>query len=87
MATERTYYCDGPPDPGSDEDRCLTHATTASPPPHLPRGIIEVREVCDQPEEPLHFCGWTCLMKYAANQPEPTVIPVGPIAEGGGDGD
>jgi hypothetical protein len=74
MSVERTYYCDGPPDPDSDEDRCLTHASTASPPPYLPRGIIEVREVCDQSIEPLHFCSWDCLMKYAAAQPIPVRI-------------
>lgn len=23
----------------------------------------------------IHFCGWDCLMKHAAKQPLPTVIP------------
>lgn len=79
MSIKRTYHCDGPPETGSDEDHCLTHVSTVSPPPYLPHGIIEVREVCDRPVEPLHFCGWDCLMKYAANQPLPTVIPFNPL--------
>jgi hypothetical protein len=26
--------------------------------------------------EPLHFCAWDCLMKYAAQFDPPTVIPL-----------
>jgi len=78
MAIERTYYCDGP-DCG-DGQPC--HSTTATPPPHLPSGFLEVREVCDQPVEPLHFCGWDCLMKYAAAQPVPEIIEFDPQPPG-----
>lgn len=74
MAIERTFHCDGPAEPGSDEDRCPVHASTATPPPHLPVGIIEVRLRDSGGEEVHHFCGWDCLMKFAANQPIPERI-------------
>lgn len=70
MAIERTYYCDAA-DCGEGQP---VHARTATPPPYLPVGIIEVRESSPGDEATLHFCGWDCLMKYAAAQPIPEVI-------------
>ncbi len=69
MSIERTYYCDGPAD--NDEGRCPRHATTATPPPHLPGGFIETRQRQDAGDELHHFCSWDCAMKYAAIQPIP----------------
>lgn len=77
MSIERTYYCDGPDcgsEPGDIENPC--HVTTATPPPHLPGGFIETREVESGKEFNHHFCGWDCLMKFAAKQPIPEVIEV-----------
>jgi hypothetical protein len=73
MSIQRTYYCDGP-DPEKPEGRCMSSASTASDPPYLPHGIIEVRERCDDGDHVDHFCGWDCLMKFAADQPIPEVI-------------
>lgn len=73
MAVERAYYCDGP-DCGDGQPG---HARTALPWPHLPSGIIEVRDE----DGARHFCGWDCLMKYAAAQPIPERIEM----NGGGD--
>jgi hypothetical protein len=82
VAIERTYYCDGPDcgsEPGGIENP--VHVTTATPPPYLPSGFIETREVCSGKEYSHYFCGWDCLMKFAAAQPVPEVIPF----DGGGD--
>lgn len=66
MGVDRTYFCDGP-DCG-DGSPC--GATTATPPPYLPGGFIEARS-----DDGQHFfCGWDCLMKFAANQPIPERI-------------
>lgn len=79
MAIERTYYCEGPDcggEGGADsETTSPCHARTATPPPHLPSGFLEVRGREAGEDYVNHFCGWDCLMKYAAKQPLPTVIP------------
>jgi len=72
MSIERTYYSDNP-DCG-DEEHGSVHATTATSPPHLPMGFIEVREVMPNEQVRHHFCGWGCLMMFAAKQPIPEVI-------------
>lgn len=66
MSIERTYFCEAPD--------CEHHVRTASPPPYLPHGTIETREVDDQGDVAHHFCSWDCLMKYAAEQPVPEVL-------------
>jgi hypothetical protein len=75
MSIERTYYCEGPDcgaEPGGIE--APAHVATASPPPYLPRGVIETREVDDGGEVMHHFCSWDCCMKYAAKQPVAEVV-------------
>lgn len=78
MAIERTYYCDNPScaedHPGDGETPL--HAKTVTPPPHLPVGILEVRVGGPNGGEEFHFCGWECVMKYAAALPPPEIIPV-----------
>jgi hypothetical protein len=75
MSIERTFYCEGPADlVGTNGDRCGASMRTATPAPYLPEGVIETREKSDQGDVVHHFCGWGCLMKYAAAEPEPTVI-------------
>ena len=81
MSVSRTYHCDGP-DCGGDggETTPTVHAETASPPPHLPSGFLEVRgdrEGVHPIEGTAHFCSWDCLMKFAAARPEDTVIELG----------
>jgi hypothetical protein len=63
MSIERVYHCDGPD--------CERHARTATPPPYLPSGFLEVRG-----DGEAHFCGYDCLMKYAASHPPDEVIPL-----------
>lgn len=75
MAIERTYYCEGP-------DCDPVRATTASPPPHLPKGFIEVRESCDNEDRVHHFHDWGCLMKFAADQPITQIIPWDEASDG-----
>lgn len=80
MSIERTYWCEGPDcdiprdEPVADEDRRPANVSTATPPPYLPPSFIEVR--VGEPDGVVvhHFCGWDCVMKYAAKQPIPTVI-------------
>lgn len=75
MSVERTYYCEGPGCGPEHEGGNPCHARTASPPPHLPSGFIETRGRVEGVDDIHHFCGWDCLMKYAAEQPVPIVIP------------
>lgn len=77
MSIERTYYCEGPDCGGEGGLRgghTSAHCTTATPPPHLPSGFVEVREGGAGEPESHHFCGWECVMKYAAKLPPPEVI-------------
>jgi hypothetical protein len=76
MAVERTYYCEAPECHGGslDGETPPCHATSASPPPHLPGGFIETRERCDDGDHLHHFCSWDCCMKFAAAQPVPEII-------------
>ena len=65
MSIERTYHCDGPD--------CKHHwsdaANTQAP------GLLTVAE--SHQLEDLHFCGWDCLLKHAAQFPPPETIPFG----------
>ena len=85
MSVQRTIYCDGPDCGGEGGLRgghTSCHVSTASPPPYLPISFIEVRERHDMGDEIQHFCGWDCLMKYAAKQPIPERIEWDDIAGG-----
>lgn len=75
MSIERTYYCEGPDCSDSNARGNACHVSTATPPPHLPASFIEVRQREDGEDYLRHFCGWDCLMKFAAKQPLPIVIP------------
>lgn len=74
MSIERTYYCDA--------DGCEHNARTATQPPYLPVGVIEVRDWTHAIErrDPMHFCSWDCVLKYGATIPPVTVIPWDPPA-------
>jgi len=80
VSIERTYYCDGPDcggDGGLADGASSIHASTATPPPHLPPSFLEVRGDrigLDPVERTAHFCSWDCLMKFAAKQPVDEVI-------------
>jgi hypothetical protein len=67
MSIERVYHCDW--------RECECHARTASARP--PESIIEVAEDADQTH---HFCGWDCLLKFAAEKPPEVTIPVDEVA-------
>jgi hypothetical protein len=71
MSIERIYYCDGPD--------CEVHVGTATPPPYLPSGIMELRGNKQTfGSEPMYFCGWDCLMKHAATFPPEERIEIRP---------
>jgi hypothetical protein len=64
MSIERIYYCDGP--------ECERHVRTAA---HRPAaGFVFVTE--GGSGGTLHFCGWDCVLKYAATKPPEEVIAV-----------
>lgn len=90
MSIDRIYICDGPDcggEGGKDgADAHPLHARTASPPPYLPPSFLEVRGErfgLDPIEGTAHFCGWDCLMKFAAKQPMDTVIKADELGDGG----
>ena len=64
MSIERVYHCDW--------RECSNHARTAGD--HPPVSIITVT---DDSDRPLHFCGWDCLLKFAAEKPPTEIIPMG----------
>lgn len=75
MAIERTYYCDGPGCGDEHDGGQPCNVRTATPPPYVPVSFIATRESLPGNEEiEHHFCGWGCLMKYAAAQPIPERI-------------
>jgi hypothetical protein len=85
MAIERVYWCDNPScaDQFPDDQDTPAHAKTASPPPHLPAGMLEVREGGPNGGSVHHFCGWECVMKFAATLPPPEIIPLSDKPDGG----
>lgn len=80
MSIERTYYCEGPDCGGEGGLRgghTSANVTSATPPPYLPGFFIQTRQTFPGiPRETHHFCGWGCLMKFAAAQPIPERIEV-----------
>lgn len=70
MSIERTYHCDGPD--------CERHGSSVTPPPYIPWGFLEVRQSSGQGDQSRHFCGWDCVMKFAATFPAEEVIPLHP---------
>jgi hypothetical protein len=65
VSTERIYYCDGP--------ECERHVRTASRRPTSASGFVFVS---DGGSITLHFCGWDCVLKYAAMKPPEEVVSV-----------
>lgn len=63
MATERTFYCDAP--------ECERHVSTRSHRPGIGSGFLFVTEGS---AATLHFCGWDCVLRYAAAKPPEEVI-------------
>lgn len=68
MAIDRIYYCEA--------KECEGHAQTATPPPHLPPGFLEIRGREAGVDYVNHFCSWPCVAKFAAEQPWPERIEV-----------
>lgn len=62
MSIERTFYCNGP--------ECERHVTTA-----MSRPSACFIFVTDGHLATLHFCGWDCVLKYAATIEPEEVIP------------
>lgn len=60
MSIERAFYCDGPD--------CERFARTTST---LPTGFLSVSEGADHAS---HFCGWDCVLRFAAEMPQEDVI-------------
>jgi hypothetical protein len=54
MSIERIFYCDSPD--------CNTNVRTASASPSLWLTVIDGAV----PHDPMHFCSWDCILKYAA---------------------
>jgi hypothetical protein len=70
MSVERVHHCDGP--------ECQHHARVLAVLGRAPVGFMTVTAH----EEPdLHFCGWECVLRYAA-QIEPDLV-IGPDQGGG----
>lgn len=65
MSREHVYRCEGP-----DCDTWIH--TTASPPA---RGWLTVHEREGEQVTQLDFCGWTCLLRRAAQVDPEQVIP------------
>ena len=65
MAIERVIYCDGPD--------CDTHIRTASL-GRVPIGFIEAHEGTHEGVVIHEFCGWDCVMRFAATLPAPEII-------------
>jgi hypothetical protein len=87
VSVERTYYCDGPENPNIPGDEaqpggCPAHVKAAMiDSEYLPGGFIQVRSyVQGATYEVLHFCGWNCLLRYAAKFPPPEVITMDDLA-------
>ena len=84
MSIERTYYCEGPDCGGKadDPDGTPRHATTATPPPYLPMGFLRVEAQESENRVTHHFCGWDCVMKFAAKLPPEEIQPWPPTDKG-----
>jgi hypothetical protein len=66
MSVERILYCEAPD--------CERHVRSASPPPYIPGGFLEVRQSANNADSVWHFCGWDCAMRFAATQEPEEVV-------------
>lgn len=77
MSVERIYICDSPeqnperPDYEAGQP-CGGNVRTATPPPYLPPGFLRVEWGSPNGNGEFYFCGWDCLVRYAATQEMPT---------------
>lgn len=76
---ERIYHCDGPHNPElgeSDSERCSSHQRTMRD--HAPPGWKTVLERGDEAggdlDRELNFCGWDCVLRFAAKIPPPEIL-------------
>jgi len=60
MSIERVFHCDGP--------ECDRHVRTAGTRP------TTFLAVAATGEPTLHFCGWDCVLRFAASKEPETVI-------------
>lgn len=67
MATETVYHCEGP--------LCDAHQQSMQPAPI--RGWIQIRAGWE-PGESHDFCGWDCVLKYAAKFDPMEAVEFGP---------
>jgi hypothetical protein len=65
VAIRRTFHCDGP-----DCERWCSQAAHRKP---GGRFLTVTREW-----PALHFCGWDCVLRYAATMEPEVVVPFGP---------
>jgi len=68
VAIEREFHCDGP--------GCVAHQRTTA---RVPRYWLVVTEADLGGGDERHFCGWECVLRFAAQLPPPEVIPAGGI--------
>jgi hypothetical protein len=61
VSIERIFYCDGPD--------CERHVRTAASRPHGAFVFVTTGDSAT-----LHFCGWDCVLKYAATKPPAEII-------------
>lgn len=67
MSLARALYCEGP--------ECERHtAPNPTPPPYIPGGFLEVRQSQPNDDRVWHFCGWDCVLRFAATQEPEEVI-------------
>ena len=80
MSVEFIYHCDGPPNPdlpgdAAELDHCPSHVQTARQDGELPVGWIRLIWYGTPSVEEM-YCGWSCVLRRAAQFPPPTIIEV-----------
>jgi hypothetical protein len=63
VSIERIFYCDG--------RDCERHVQTAG------SSALPFLTVTEDTDRELHFCGWDCLLRHAAEKPPAEMIPAG----------
>lgn len=70
LSIERVFHCDGP-----ECDRRIRIPTTRAR-PRPDTGLLTVTG----DGGPLHFCGWDCVLRHAAQKEPETIVPGSPLA-------
>lgn len=68
MTIRRQFHCDGP-----DCERNVSEAAHREP-----GGRFLTLTGWNRPVQPMHFCGWDCVLRFAATIEPETIIPAGP---------